>query len=645
VDSIPEQVLAQVVPERRYGRAVVRVLALLAVASAAIGGFWLTLRTPHSRTGPAARPDTGMPGDEPIVDVWRVRSEYVGSESCRACHPDQFETYLETPHSRALSEVVPDREPDDAMVDHPPSGRRYRIEHRDGKLIHRESLLSADSSEFDTGSFPLALRVGSGHFGRTYLCSLGGFLVESPVTWFEPRREWGMSPGYDTAVQQSFTRMIPENCLWCHAGQVETSAVSDFRLRLAENAIGCERCHGPGRAHVERQTAGATAAKNDDSIVNPRRLSRSLSEAICQQCHLQGEIHIVGRGVRAADFRPGLALENFRCEFRVHKPDAGMTVVGHVEQLHQSACYRRSQTLTCVTCHDPHEPLAAADRSAHYRSVCISCHEDNGCRLPLSVRTEKSGDDCVHCHMPHANTEVPHVAFTHHHIGVHPLKQEFAEARGSDPLVPLSDLAQLSDGNRQRALTLAWFQMFLRLGPELQSSPAGEEAGRRIAEMFRSLPWEAVDDHVEVARSEFQFALRDMRAAEQSAKAAIESDTIGSDEKARALVVLATLEFRLGRYEEARRRYSLLTRLRRNARDWYFLGLCENNCGRIDAALAALDQSRSIDPTSTGTYVALAAIHHARKDFAAEEQVKDAGLRVGRWALEQDHNPPAGRQP
>jgi cytochrome c-type biogenesis protein CcmH/NrfG len=80
--------------------------------------------------------------------------------------------------------------------------------------------------------------------------------------------------------------------------------------------------------------------------------------------------------------------------------------------------------------------------------------------------------------------------------------------------------------------------------------------------------------------------------------------------------------------------------LRRNAQDWYYLGLCESNCGRVDAALAALDKSRSIDPTSPGTYVALAAIHRARKEFDAERQVKEAGARVSRWILEQSPTSP-----
>ena len=43
----------------------------------------------------------------------------------------------------------PVRESADGQLDHIASGRRYRVFRRNGKLHHRESLLSADGSELD----------------------------------------------------------------------------------------------------------------------------------------------------------------------------------------------------------------------------------------------------------------------------------------------------------------------------------------------------------------------------------------------------------------------------------------------------------------------------------------------------------------
>jgi predicted CXXCH cytochrome family protein len=506
------------------------------------------------------------------------------------------------------------------------------VARRDGRLFHDESLLLEDASEFETASFPLAYRVGSGHFGRTYLCDAGDSLfVESPVTWYEPQQQWGMSPGYDRPIHQSFGRLVSGGCLFCHAGLVETSTASEFRMQIVENSIGCERCHGPGRTHVEEQTGVRTAAGDlDNSIVNPRNLSRKLSEAICQQCHLQGDIQVKGTGVSFADYRPGLSLEKYQMQFRMQRGANEMTIVGHVEQLAESACYRQSPGLTCTTCHDPHIAVLPAQKTGRYRSICTSCHGEQGCKLPLADRQEKSADDCSACHMPRAATEVPHVAFTHHHIGIHPLNGQRASAAAAF-VVPLSNLSELPKADRDRGLALARANRFLRLGPAVQRSAEGEEFARQIDEQLGQLPEVAVDAAVEVARAEFSFVRGDIPAAIQAAERALEFDDIGTDETARALGVLGFIDVQQNRFREARHHYARLTRLRRNARDWYYLGISDSNCGNAEAAIEALEKSREIDRSNEGTYEALAAIHHARKDFGAEKRLRDDIARLKRW--------------
>jgi hypothetical protein len=622
-------------PESSSLRRPARALGILLLAAASAWGCWYALRgsrtnqaalRPSNKSGVAASESNSLPG-------WRRRTEYIGSQACRKCHQEQFDTYLETAHSRALTEVHPDHEPADAVFDHELSGRRYRVTRRDGRLFHEESLLLEDASEFETASFPLAYRVGSGNFGRTYLCDAGGaFLVESPVSWYEPLHAWGMSPGYNRPVHQSFGRQVPASCLFCHAGLVETSTASDYRMQIVENSIGCERCHGPGRAHVEEQTGMRTAAGDvDRAIVHPRHLSRKLSEAICQQCHLQGDIQVEGTGVSLADYRPGLSLEKYQMQFRVQGGENEMTVVGHVEQLAESACYRQSPRLTCITCHNPHIPVPPAQRIDHYRSICTSCHGDEGCKLPLAERREKSADDCTACHMPHAATEVPHIAFTHHHIGIHPLKGRRANA-AVDPVVPLSDLSELSNADRNRALALGRVILFLRLGPAVQRSPDGQAFAQQIDEQMRQLPGAVVDAAVEVARAEFSLTYGNIPAAIAAARRALEFDDIGTSESARALVVLGFIGVQQNRFSEARDFYARLTRLRRNARDWYYLGISESNVGNPEAAIEALEKSREIDRSNEGTYEALAAIHHVRKEFAAEKRLRDDIDRLRRWA-------------
>src|SRR5580700_12064289 len=49
---------------------------------------------------------------------------------------------------------------------------------------------------------------------------------------------------------------------------------------VAEWNVGCERCHGPGSAHVEHATRA--------NILNPARMDEVSASDTCIQCHSQG---------------------------------------------------------------------------------------------------------------------------------------------------------------------------------------------------------------------------------------------------------------------------------------------------------------------------------------------------------------------
>jgi predicted CXXCH cytochrome family protein len=230
---------------------------------------------------------------------------------------------------------------------------------------------------------PLAYLVGSGRFTRTYLVQSDGFFTESPLTWYASLNSWSMSPGYDQADHPSFQREINADCLFCHAGRTEAAGEATGRLKISELAIGCERCHGPGSLHVERHKnqAATGLAEGDDSIANPRRLSRELSEAVCHQCHLESAASVTVRGRQRDDFRPGLRWTDFCVNYAYEQSAGKMTVTGHVEQLHRSRCYLADSTLTCITCHDPHQSPTPAEKVAYFRAACLRCHGDGSCRL------------------------------------------------------------------------------------------------------------------------------------------------------------------------------------------------------------------------------------------------------------------------
>ncbi|HEY7422808.1 MAG TPA: hypothetical protein VH682_00980, partial [Gemmataceae bacterium] len=111
-------------------------------------------------------------------------ARYIGTAACAACHPGNHRSFLLTAHSRSLAEVDPNVEPPDGSFDHPLSGRSYRVYRRDNQLRHEEILRTAEGQEVTRVDVPVRYRIGSGHFTRTYLVELDGFLHESPITWY-----------------------------------------------------------------------------------------------------------------------------------------------------------------------------------------------------------------------------------------------------------------------------------------------------------------------------------------------------------------------------------------------------------------------------------------------------------------------------
>ncbi len=241
-----------------------------------------------------------------------------------------------------------------------------------------------------------------------------------------------MAPGYDNPSHLGTTRTISDGCLYCHSGIVSRKDGNDEKLIVLEMAINCERCHGAGAEHAtlfktRSISADADAAgsktETDSRIVNPRRLERMEAESICAQCHLQGDFVVDAVGQSVWDFAPGERFEDTRNTYKV---DGGVetstgdvkTFVDHFDQLWQSACYQRSETLTCITCHDPHHTKTNLTASLVQNQHCIGCHNDEACGLDHDVRVRREQNDCFRCHMQRVESEVPHTATTNHRISI-----------------------------------------------------------------------------------------------------------------------------------------------------------------------------------------------------------------------------------
>jgi predicted CXXCH cytochrome family protein len=193
-----------------------------------------------------------------------------------------------------------------------------------------------------------------------------------------------------------------------------------------EMSIGCERCHGPGKAHIDYQRSNKSLAK--DPIVNPVKLGNIERDAVCYQCHFNGEVRFTRHGRKDTDFRPGEKLsDNWLVFVKGTKTEGDSTeAVSQAMQMQSSQCYIKSDgRMGCISCHDPHSKPPASELDAFYKKKCLECHADRGCSLGLTERlAESANDSCIQCHMAPLKTRgVPHTSQSDHRVLRRALKE------------------------------------------------------------------------------------------------------------------------------------------------------------------------------------------------------------------------------
>jgi tetratricopeptide (TPR) repeat protein len=557
-----------------------------------------------------------------------ANAHYVGIAVCAECHPNKHQSYLLTPHSQALSDLDPKAEPADGSFFHKASGRSYRVYRQNGQFRHEELLRSEDGKEIARVDLPIRYLIGSGHFTRSYIVEIDGFLHESPITWYTSKKKWDVSPGYDFPHHAGFERPVTAGCLVCHAGRIEPVAGSVHRMIFHEKAIGCENCHGPGSLHVERHRAKKhTPGTEDLTIVNPARLPRSQLEAICAFCHLNGPAKSFLRGRGVTDYRPGMPLTDYRIDYCFDSGDEQMTVVGHIEQLRRSACYQRSKELTCLSCHDPHAAAKPKDSIAFYRQKCLDCHNDHGCKLDRAERLKKEpADNCSACHMPRGDTDIPHVAFTHHRIGLHKKHRPIETTRVPE-LVPADDVSHLSPVDQKRNLGLAYLDAFRN---PVYSRFAAVFA-QRARDLLEGVYREGLrDPEIAETLAHLWWKQKDYARAGEYARQALRAKELSTEGRSLALFVLALCEIHDRSFQSASGLLEELVRMRRFAEDWRILGKCYLDLSQPRKALPALQQALAIRPYRHTTHLDLAEAYRLLGDTARA----DEHMARARWLFD-----------
>lgn len=332
-----------------------------------------------------------------------AREDFVGTAKCAACHQQIARTQQKTPMAHAAwraSETEALRSNPKLSLSTPPF--QTVITH------DRTSINYVVSGRGDSVSAELLWSIGDGVKGQTFLLSYLGTLFESQLSYFPSIGGLDITPEHprtppeflEAALGAPQTDEAARQCFACH------TTGSSVRQRLnadqATPGITCEACHGPGARHVKAIKTGQvkTAA---EAILDPGSFGPVDLVDFCGACH-RAPLDVAA----AKDYRP------LNIRFQPYR-------------LSKSRCWSRPDPrITCVACHDPHEPLV--HDAAFYDAKCLACHggvavdASGGVapdRLPTKPSTCPVGKEhCVSCHMQKYEDPQFHGSFTDHDIRI-----------------------------------------------------------------------------------------------------------------------------------------------------------------------------------------------------------------------------------
>jgi len=366
---------------------------------------------------------------------------YVEAGACAVCHRAIAESYAQTGMARTFGASP---HPVEGRFEHSASGQVFTILTRQGTPFLRRQLLDGTNQIESQVDYWF----GSGRHARSYISRTSSDeLIELPVTWYsEKNGYWAMSPGYDRPDHAGFSRKLTYRCMSCHNGVIELPNPSwetgtRFPGRLPEG-IDCQRCHGPGKLHIDIAKQGAPMDRVRAAIVNPTRLPADRRMEVCLQCHLETTIlklppTLLRAGHGVFSYRPGEAMSDYILHFDRAAPDTPsdrLEFAGAAYQLRKSACYKQSGgTLVCTTCHNPHEPSDTPAAQQRYVQACQKCHQQKLSAM-ITARSHPTREDCATCHLPRRRpSDAIHTQITDHFIQARP------RAEPSTPLTEFND--------------------------------------------------------------------------------------------------------------------------------------------------------------------------------------------------------------
>jgi predicted CXXCH cytochrome family protein len=342
-------------------------------------------------------------GRERAVDIQAIKMEpkkFVGSETCKTCHLEHYDSWKMTLHSRML--ISTKKNPHAFVAELNPEIIRADLEKLKDKLkVPPEEVYIPAPDE--------VLYVIGTQWKQRYVVQKDDTYYIAPVQYNIATRRW-VNYHEDNWDQRDWL----VRCGGCHATGVDLQ-----ERTFSEPAVGCEACHGPGSQHTSLPIAALFEKR--ETIIHPAKLTAGVSVQICGSCHTRGsskhpDYPEAGWPV---GYTPGMVLEPIyetsyeKADMRRLYPDFSSRS-HHQQYIDWLQSQHREQGVTCTSCHAVHRLGMAPTRFQTKEagsSQCLSCHTMVNNNRAHSIH---SFANCLGCHMPRiASTAEPHDLRSH----------------------------------------------------------------------------------------------------------------------------------------------------------------------------------------------------------------------------------------
>jgi predicted CXXCH cytochrome family protein len=347
-------------------------------------------------------------------------ADHVADRECLACHTEQARLWTGSKHELAMQPATPETVLGD-FADARFAGKGEEAHFlRRGDAFH----VATQGADGQRAEFPVTHTFGIHPLQQVLLPQPGGRLQAFTIAWDTQRKTWfslypegANAPGSNlhwSGRYQNWNLMCGE----CHTTAYRKGyddAKDEYRTTWAESNVGCQACHGGGRAHSESARAVAAAGKGTPQPTANRALTAAHAQVDqCAACHAR-RTRLVEDATAGAPLLDQFMPDNLRADL-YHADGQQLEEVFEYGSYRQSRMYQAG--VACTDCHDPH----SGKRRAEGNALCTACHNETPDRVrfpglkPAAYDSAshhfhaagQAGSQCVDCHMPSRNYMIVH---------------------------------------------------------------------------------------------------------------------------------------------------------------------------------------------------------------------------------------------